>query len=415
MYTLKVKGINNLLIMACDLVKTDGVEVVARGKKTMEVRPVFMEVEDPTDRTLLYPKRGNNPYQTFFELLWVLGAKDNNIAQLRKFLPRADLYSDNPNTPKSRWRAGYPERIFNYGCTYNDTHMSMGEAYCDGINQFKYVYDTLKADTASRQAVISLWNASLDTYSVSSENDLLVTGDRPCSNVIYFTIRDNELDCSVTMRSNDVIFGLTSINMYEFTVMQSLLAKMLGVEVGKYNHLSNSLHIYEDKYAKFDEIIKQADNYNADNYLILLQKYGKVKFAWEDFVAEDDFSSSDVFEVLYKEMSLLFEQLQGSHVTIEMAYGYGLDSLIIVRDKTKADVNTNHIIDDLIFLLTAYSRIKREDFILVNLYEIFTKIRNTDLKVSCFYHCLKNMKNRCFEDTAEDLEKHIQYCFNEVK
>lgn len=61
MYCAYVDGINDLLHNVCNAILEQGKEVVVRGSKTWEIHPAIFEVADPTDRTLLYPGRGNNP------------------------------------------------------------------------------------------------------------------------------------------------------------------------------------------------------------------------------------------------------------------------------------------------------------------------------------------------------------------
>lgn len=133
----------------------------------------------------------------------------------------------------SVWRAGYGKRIRNWP-NYKINGLNQPQT----IDQLEYVYETLKKHPASRQAVISLWNPSEDCT-------VEKTKDFPCSNWLHFMIRDNKLDCVLTIRSNDLIWGLSSINVYEFTVIQEILARLLGVEVGKYWHFADSLHIYK--------------------------------------------------------------------------------------------------------------------------------------------------------------------------
>ena len=46
------------------------------------------------------------------------------------------------------------------------------------------------------------------------------------------------------MRSNDAYVGLPN-DIFAFTMIQELVARSLGVEVGPYKHLVGSLHLYE--------------------------------------------------------------------------------------------------------------------------------------------------------------------------
>lgn len=230
MICIETAGINYLLREVCETVMRYGKDVEVRGMKTKELHPVFIKIDDPCDRTLLYPGRGNNPFASIYETLWVLVSKCNSIATLRKYIPRAGDYSDDGKT----WRAGYPERLRCYGNRK--------------IDQLLYVYNKLEKDPSSRQAVITLWNPELDTY--DNMGWMVDSKDFPCSNYLTFLIRDNKLDLTFAMRSNDAIYGMTGINFYEFTVMQEILAGMLGVDIGSFYYMVNSLHIYEKYYEK---------------------------------------------------------------------------------------------------------------------------------------------------------------------
>lgn len=289
MKVLSVSDINEFLYVGCKAVMRDGREVTVRGKKTKELHPCFIEIDQPRRRTLLYPHRGNNPYAGLFETLWVLGNKSNDISLLKEFLPRAVDFSDDGKA----WRAGYPERIRNYG--------NVGWSFAKlGVDQLLYAYDKLKTDPETRQAVISLWNPEKDCYvhglrGVIDDRNLLKSKDFPCSGYLVFLIRGGKLDLTFTIRSNDMIFGASSINFYEFSVMQEILARKLGVDVGKFYYVANSLHIYEEHYEKANIIAYDKgvdwydflDNESCDpetvtKYDLPIFRFGDDNYGFED-------------------------------------------------------------------------------------------------------------------------------------
>jgi thymidylate synthase len=49
------------------------------------------------------------------------------------------------------------------------------------------------------------------------------------------------------MRSNDLFKGLP-YNLIQFTTLQEIIAGWLRIEVGSYNHISDSLHLYESEF-----------------------------------------------------------------------------------------------------------------------------------------------------------------------
>ena len=57
----------------------------------------------------------------------------------------------------------------------------------------------------------------------------------------------NKLNMIVSMRSNDLIWGASAVNIFNFTFMQEYFASMLGMEIGSYFHIANNFHFYEDK------------------------------------------------------------------------------------------------------------------------------------------------------------------------
>jgi thymidylate synthase len=239
---IEESNLNELFHTAIVELVMKGKEVKVKANATLELQPCMLTLTNAKRRTLIYPHRGNNPFSTLFETMWILSGS-NTIKDLKFFLPRAGDFSDDAHT----WRAGYGRRIFNHlgiDCTRASgmVHDSAKSAEWETVpnrpvDQFKYVYETLKADHSSRQAVITIWDPAKECTVGKSK-------DFPCSNHIAFVIRDGALNCTVTMRSNDVLWGFSSINVYEFTAMQEIIAGMLGVPVGKYVHIANSFHCY---------------------------------------------------------------------------------------------------------------------------------------------------------------------------
>lgn len=61
----------------------------------------------------------------------------------------------------------------------------------------------------------------------------------------------------VNMRSNDAYFGLPH-DVFAFTMLQELVARSIGVELGEYKHSVGSLHLYEEKIAAASSYIGEA-------------------------------------------------------------------------------------------------------------------------------------------------------------
>jgi hypothetical protein len=113
--------------------------------------------------------------------------------------------------------------------------------------QYDAVIERLKNDKDSRQGVVTLWDPKLDCLPGKK--------DYPCTVMHQFRIRNNKLNMSVYMRSNDVWLG-AAYDFFQFTRVQIAMASVLGIEPGTYGHHVGSLHIYENNYAAVDDLMK---------------------------------------------------------------------------------------------------------------------------------------------------------------
>lgn len=73
---------------------------------------------------------------------------------------------------------------------------------------------------------------------------------------MQFHLRNGVLHMSVTMRSNDAYLGLPH-DVFCFTMIQEMMARRLGVELGEYYQHVGSMHVYEDKLASMIEYVEE--------------------------------------------------------------------------------------------------------------------------------------------------------------
>lgn len=235
MYTISAKNLNDAFLQLSKLMLAEGKPVTSRGMATLELHPVFLEIRNPAQRFMSLIGRKNNPMQTIYETLWVLSGR-SDIGALSYYMPRAGDFSDDGKV----WRGGYGPRLFRWN--------EQPDVAWGGINQMQGVIDTFKKDRATRQAVIQIWDPDQDGPEDESK-------DKPCTNYLHFMARDGKLDLMVVMRSNDLLWGFSSINVFEWTFLQELLANILYFEVGKYYHVVDSLHIYLNHVGRLVDII----------------------------------------------------------------------------------------------------------------------------------------------------------------
>lgn len=210
----------------------DGQEVSPRGSKTFELAPATITIHDARQFLTMPNKRKGNYTFQLAEFLWIArGSNDlDEIAHYNRVW-RYFEDSDNPGI----LNGAYGERI---------------RAWGGHVDQLLEVYRKLQKDPFSRQATIVIWDPERDN---AIHSDGSYTKDPPCTNYFNFQIRDGKLNMLTVMRSNDLHKG-TLYDIPNFVMIQHILAGWLDVEVGKYEHVAASLHIYEDDVENLIEI-----------------------------------------------------------------------------------------------------------------------------------------------------------------
>lgn len=103
------------------------------------------------------------------------------------------------------------------------------------FNQIQRVIDQLGRKPDTRRAAISILDPS----------DLeLGKAEAPCTIALQFIRRRGRLHLIAMMRSNDAYLGFPH-DVFRFTMIQELVARSLGIQVGEYHHFATSLHLYE--------------------------------------------------------------------------------------------------------------------------------------------------------------------------
>lgn len=134
----------------------------------------------------------------------------------------------------SPYMAGYAK--------YSDDGEQMSGAYGPKItDQWNYIVKTLTEDQDSRQAYLNIWRERPGE-----------SRDIPCTVGMQFLIRDSKLHMIATMRSNDVVLGLTydifTFSMVANAIRLKLKKQGIEVELGDLVVQPGSLHLYERHY-----------------------------------------------------------------------------------------------------------------------------------------------------------------------
>lgn len=232
--------INDMFYLLCQEACEWPVETRRGGDRLLDSPiPIVAAIAHPQKRVLNVRFRNNSLPAACAETLWVLIGR-NDVEWLSFYLPRAKDFSDDGKT----WRAAYGPRLRGKEKYHRD-----GWEH-NRIDQLDCVIKELKKDSSSRRAVVGIFEPQFDylcllegheTSSGWSES----TKDFPCTQSLSFMVRNGALDLTVFIRSNDLIWGWSGVNVFEFTVLQELVAAVLKMPVGRYFHISNNLHVYE--------------------------------------------------------------------------------------------------------------------------------------------------------------------------
>ena len=106
-------------------------------------------------------------------------------------------------------------------------------------NQYDKCLAELKTNPNSRRALMIYQRPSIwDEYYLGGCSDFI------CTNSVAYYIRSGELHCSVSMRSNDVVYGYKNDYAWQQYVLHKL-ANDLDVDVGDMIWQVQNLHVYE--------------------------------------------------------------------------------------------------------------------------------------------------------------------------
>lgn len=229
-------NMDRALPVLCRTLMADGHDTGSRNGRTNEKTMVSITLERPTEREITIHGRKANIAAQIAETAWVLAGR-NDIEWLSRYLPRAAEFSDDGKV----WRGGYGPRLRSWETSEHVGHV----VNLTRVDQLDHVIELLRRDPLTRRAVMSVYNPAVD---MADGKDI------PCNDFVIFSNRLGKLDMHVTVRSNDLIWGFSGINAFEWSVLQEIVAGMVGVQVGALHFSTASLHVYERHFEKAVEL-----------------------------------------------------------------------------------------------------------------------------------------------------------------
>lgn len=203
-----------------------------RGMKIFEMSDAAIVVEDPSYCLYENDRRSSQFKYIAAELVWYFTGRND-----ADFITPYAKFWDQIKNKDGSVNSAYGNLIFT-------------EELEDGRNQYRWALDSLIQDKDSRQAILHFnkpshqWNGNKDFV---------------CTLNGIFQIRDNKLNFTVDMRSNDLILG-TPTDVAFFCLLQMQMLEHLRkyypeLELGTYTHIAHSLHLYERHFDLVSEML----------------------------------------------------------------------------------------------------------------------------------------------------------------
>ncbi len=212
MHSFAEDTVDDLMRESIRCVLSDGMPIAPSKGACRELHPVALVLRNPRARLSRTEARGRI-FSALGETCWYLSraADPEFIGYYLSYYLTSD--------PRATAWGGYGARMFDAA----------------GFDQVSYVVDKLRASPDSRQAVVQIFDC---------EDVAAIHGDVPCTCVLQYLVRGARLDSIAYLRSNDAHRGLPH-DLFSFTMLQELIARSVGVEVGTHTHLVGSFHLYD--------------------------------------------------------------------------------------------------------------------------------------------------------------------------
>jgi len=206
------ESIDEVLFQAYEAIISKGAPNTGSRGASKEILGVTLRIAHPRARISRSEDRGR-PSSALGELLWYLSGTDD-ISFITAYIKS---YQDEVGATGTINGAYGPRLFSRYG-----------------LDQLEEVKLLLERKKGSRRAVVQIYSAL----------DLTVDDEVPCTTTLQFFIRDDLLHLAASLRSNDAYLGLPH-DVFCFTMIQELMARRLGLDVGEYIQMIGSFHVYD--------------------------------------------------------------------------------------------------------------------------------------------------------------------------
>lgn len=226
---IEADSLDDLLRAVFSKIREEGIHAVPTRGPITEILGAALTLKNPRARLSRTETKGKL-FSALGELFWYLSG-DNDLDFIKYYVPEYENDAIEDDDGRKIIYGGYGPRLL--GMRGND--------------QVANIIDLLRSKPDTRKAVIQIFDAD-DVASGQPEI--------PCTCTLQFFNRNNQLHMCTHMRSNDAFWGLPH-DVFTFTMLQEIIARALGIDVGKYHHFVGSLHIYEEHEKKVQEFFNE--------------------------------------------------------------------------------------------------------------------------------------------------------------
>lgn len=220
-----------------DLLNATYKNILANGKLIQSKRGENLELLN-FSATLLNPKSRTSMSldrklvrSKFAEFAWYL-SKDKSLEYIKPYI---SAYNKEEQENKKILGA-YGPKIF--GRKKNDE------------SQFNRIISQIKNRKSTKHAYLSLSDAK--DYKYRDEK----FSSPPCTIGLHFYVREDQLNLTAYMRSNDAYLGLPH-DLFCFTMLQELISCRTDIPLGSYTHIATSMHIYKLNFDSVKDYLKE--------------------------------------------------------------------------------------------------------------------------------------------------------------
>lgn len=197
------------------------------------------------------------------ELLWIWQMKSNRIQDLRDM--GVHIWDE--------WELpdGTIGKAYGYQLGKKNRKVLLTNNVYLLLDQVDHLLYQLINNRASRRHITSLWNPDeLDDMSLT-----------PCVYETQWYVKQGKLSLEVRARSNDMALG-NSFNVFQYNVLQRIIAQVTGYELGEYIFNIGDAHIYDRHIELLKEQI-QRETYEAPQLWINPEVKNFYDFKIDDF------------------------------------------------------------------------------------------------------------------------------------